>query len=79
MGGGRRYLLPKNFVDPDNSVGVNSKNGRRDNRNLIDVGITMTSFYQAQASDQFLATTKAIRPKTKKKRKKRMKCTFKDF
>jgi hypothetical protein len=51
MGGGRRYLLPKNFVDPDKSVGVNSKNGRRDNRNLIDVGITMTSFYQAQASD----------------------------
>ena len=70
MGGGRRYLLPKNFVDPDKSVGVNSKNGRRDNRNLIDVGITMTSFYQAQASDQYLATTKAVCLKKREKKKK---------
>jgi hypothetical protein len=68
MGGGRRYLLPNDTVDPDKSIGVNSKNGRRDNRNLIDVGITMTSFYQAQASDQFLATTKAICLKTNKKK-----------
>jgi len=47
MGGGRRYFLPNDAVDPDKSVGVNSKNGRRDNRNLIDVGITMARFYKA--------------------------------
>lgn len=44
MGGGRRYFLPNNAVDPDKSVGVNSKNGRRDSRNLIHVGITMARF-----------------------------------
>ncbi|XP_052081245.1 alkaline phosphatase-like [Mytilus californianus] len=34
MGGGRRYFLPSNESDP--VIGLNNKDGRRDNRNLIE-------------------------------------------
>lgn len=37
MGGGRRYFLPNNETDP--VIGLNDKNGRRDNRNLIEVSM----------------------------------------
>ena len=35
MGGGRKYFIPNNENDP--VIGINSKDGRRDNRNLINV------------------------------------------
>lgn len=35
MGGGRKYLLPNDAMDP--VIGLNTKNGRRDGRNLINV------------------------------------------
>ncbi|XP_063410420.1 alkaline phosphatase-like [Mytilus trossulus] len=34
MGGGRKYFIPNNETDP--VIGLNSKDGRRDNRNLIE-------------------------------------------
>ena len=40
---------------------------------------SMAFSYQAQASDQFLATNKAICVTTEKQKLIREKCTFKDF
>ncbi|CAC5418014.1 E3.1.3.1 [Mytilus coruscus] len=57
MGGGRRYFLPNNETDP--VIGLNSKNGRRDNRNLIEVSLVKNDGKVSMAGDNLPYTTLA--------------------